>query len=140
MIRLGSENGQMKALTRDDVFIVRLNLLVIMSQAYLKGFPVGSIRAKAIIENSRIIAREIIDWTGGEFTNFRSDNEIRGDRALNHIFYQRVRLLAVMAAGFADGAPMGHFRCRALLENIEYICSTLIFSDNFEMMESLLVA
>ncbi len=130
----------MRDMTVDDIFIVRLNLLVIMSLAYLKGFPLGSVRAKSIIENCKIISKEIIDWTGGEFSNFRSEHEIRGDKYLNHIFYQRVRLLSVMASGFATGAPMGQFRCQALLENIEYISNTITFSNNFEMMESLLVA
>ncbi|WP_027359565.1 hypothetical protein [Desulforegula conservatrix] len=140
MIRKGSAPEQMRDMTVDDIFIVRLNLLVIMSLAYLKGFPLGSVRAKSIIENCKIISKEIIDWTGGEFSNFRSEHEIRGDKYLNHIFYQRVRLLSVMASGFATGAPMGQFRCQALLENIEYISNTITFSNNFEMMESLLVA
>lgn len=140
MIRTGSVPEQMRDMTFDDIFIVRLNLLVIMSLAYLKGFPLGSVRSEAIIENCKIISKEIIDWTGGEFTNFRSDHEMRGDKYLNHIFYQRVRLLSVMASGFASGAPMGQFRCKALLENIEYISNTVTFSNNFEIMESLLVA
>lgn len=140
MLRLGSENDEMKDMTREEIFMFRLNLLVIMSRAYLRGFPLGAFRSKAVTDNAKYIAREIIDWTGGEFTNFRSDNEIRGDKIMNHIFYQRVRLLSVMAAGFATGTPMGQFRRQALLENIEYITSTLTFSDNIDMMESLLVA
>lgn len=138
MIRAGTET--LREMTFDDVFIARLNLLAIMSLAYLKGFPLGSTRSKAIIENCKIISKEIIDWTGGEFTNFRSDHEARGDRLLNHIFYQRVRLLTVMASAFASGAPMGQFRKQALIENIEYITQTITFSNSLDIMESLLVA
>lgn len=140
MLRLGPEPENMKSMTTDEIFILRLNLLVLMSRAYLRDFPLGTHRSEAVIDNAKYIAREIIDWTGGEYSNFRSDHEMRGDKFLNHIFYQRVRLLTVMATGFATGSPMGQFRRKALLENLEYIASTLTFADNMDMMESLLVA
>ncbi len=140
MIRKGADPDCMRDINCGDIFIMRLHLLVIMSLAYLNDFPLGHLRATAVNGNAKIIAREIIDWVGGEFKNFRSEQETRGVKNLDHVFYQRVRLLSVMAAGFASGNPMGQFRKKALYENIEYICRTVIFSDNLDLMEFLQVA
>ena len=52
MIRLGAEPSKMREIELDDVFLSRLQLLIIMSKAYLSGYPLGRHRIKSILENA----------------------------------------------------------------------------------------
>ncbi|MBW2612580.1 MAG: hypothetical protein JRE12_09495, partial [Deltaproteobacteria bacterium] len=46
--RIGPNPGEMRKLQEKDIFISRLQLLVVMSKAYLKDYPLGGYRAGAI--------------------------------------------------------------------------------------------
>ena len=127
MLRLGASAADMRDLDTDDVFISRLKLLVIMASAYLKQYPLGDVRKKAIIQNANQVAREIVDWQG-QVHNFRSDHELKGDASFNHIFFQRVKLLAVMAKALAEDHPMGFHRLKAMEDNLDDICETIRFN------------
>jgi hypothetical protein len=117
----------MSKLNSDDVFISRLKLLVIMASAYLKQYPLGDFRKKAIINNANQVAREIVDWQG-QAQNFRSDHELKNDASFDHIFFQRVKLLSVMAKSLAEGHPMGFHRLKAMEDNLNAICETIRFN------------
>jgi hypothetical protein len=127
MLRLGASAADMRKLTPDDVFISRLKLLVIMTSAYLKQYPLGDFRKKAIIQNANQVAKEIVDWQG-QVQNFRSDHELKGDAPFDHIFFQRVKLLAVMAKSLAEDHPMGFHRLKAMEDNLNAICETIRFN------------
>jgi hypothetical protein len=127
MLRLGASAADMRELNSNDVFISRLKLLIVMSSAYLKQYPLGDFRKKAIINNANQIAREIVDWQGRE-QNFRSIQEYREDAIFDHIFFQRVKLLAVMAKALAEDYPMGFHRLKAMEDNLNSICETIQFN------------
>ena len=76
-----------------DVFFSRLRLLIIMARAFLKNYPVGEHRLRAVIRNAETVARDCVDWNGYH-DNFRSSPESRQLLENDHIFYQRVKLLA----------------------------------------------
>jgi len=57
-----------------------------------------------------------------------------------YIFYQRVKLLAVMAISFAEGNPMTEHRKEALDQNLTTISEALTFSSNISEIEFLKVA
>lgn len=139
-MRRGSAPSDMRPLKSDDLFISRLKLLIIMSKAYLEGYPLGTQRAQAVIDNARAVSREITDWFGGEFVNFRSENEQHQGDPMDYYFFQRVKLLTVMAKGFAEGNPMGEFRKKAMAENLEHICNTLTFDNDLSKLDILQVA
>ncbi|MBW2635785.1 MAG: hypothetical protein JRE14_17085 [Deltaproteobacteria bacterium] len=60
--------------------------------------------------------------------------------ALDHIFFQRVKLLAIMTKSFAESNPMGQHRRMAVRNNIDYICDTLGYVPTTEEIEMLKVA
>ena len=57
-----------------------------------------------------------------------------------HVFFQRVKLLAVMAKAFADDHPMGFYRKKALEDNLEQICEEITFNQQLFGKEFLKVA
>jgi hypothetical protein len=127
MLRLGASAADMREMNSDDVFLSRLKLLIIMSSAYLKEYPLGDYRKKAIIRNANGIARDLVDWQG-QIRNFRSGQEQKGDKTFDHIFFQRVKLLAVMAKALAEDHPMGYHRLKAMEDNLNYICEAIRFN------------
>jgi len=127
MIRLGAALADMHEMEPDDVFISRLKLLIIMSSAYLKRYPLGNYRKAAIIQNANEIARELVDWQG-QVQNFRGEYELKKDTNFNHIFFQRVKLLALMAKAVAEDHPMGFHRVKAMEDNLNYICEAIRFN------------
>lgn len=127
MLRLGSSPPDAREFDNEDVFISRLKLLIIMSAAYLNEYPLGDFRKMAILRNANQIAREIVDWQG-QVNNFRSDYELKGDMDFDHLFFQRVKLLAVMAKAFAEDHPMGYHRQKAMKENLNQICEAITFN------------
>ena len=124
MLRLGSEPDHTREMDLDDIFFARLKLLIIMGKSYLKGSPLGEHRRKAMLENARHIESESID-IGGLAIDHTPPKPSAGVMSYDHVFYQRVKLLAVMIKALGKGFPMGEHRQNAMNENIEAICQTI---------------
>lgn len=129
MIRYGAQAQAMRPMPASELFILRLKLLIIMTKAYIKGNPLGDFRKEAIIETANYIFYEALFQAEKMKT---SDSEAitqsaSQDRKKNseHLFLQRVQLLAVMANSFAKDKPDGNFRKQAMAENIDLICEHL---------------
>lgn len=144
MIKLGPAPVEMRAMSEDDVFSSRLKLLIIMAKAYLREYPLGNYRKKAIIENANhifyhslhIVSESSIFKDKG----FEADIVYRGKTSEEHLFHQRVQLLAVMAKALAEDRLRGHFRKKALTDNLNKICETLIFKFQIRDVNFLKVA
>jgi hypothetical protein len=139
MLRLGSEPDGMREMELDDIFISRLQLLVIMSKAYLGNCPLGRNRVKSILENARFVKTDAIglsedlEWFGKDEG---SSNGLNFDR----IFYQRVKLLAVMAEAFAKGRDLEPYKREALIKNLNSVCDVITFNQQISQMQFLNVA
>ena len=139
MLRLGSPPSQTREMDLDDIFLSRLKLMVVMAKSYLNGCPLGEHRRRSMLENSRYIEAECIDST--DVTTGWVDHSMHpGGADYDHIFYQRVKLLAVMVKAAAKGFPMGEHRQSAMSENLEAVCQTLMFNSKPEDMAFLKVA
>lgn len=139
MNRFGAAPQKMKTMQHHDIFFSRLRLLVIMAKAFLKHYPAGAHRSKAIIRNAEAVTRDCVDWNGYH-NNFRSSRESEKLLENDHIFYQRVKLLAIMAKSFAEGNPVGQHRKMAIQNNIDYMCEALRYAPQEEDFEMLRVA
>lgn len=146
MIRLGPEPVEMRAMSDDDVFSSRLKLLIIMAKAYLKDCPLGNYRKKAIIENANHVfyhslhmVSESLNLKNNGF-DFQADIVSKEKTSEEHLFHQRVQLLAVMAKALAEDRLKGHFRKKALTDNLNKICEALIFKFQIREMDFLKVA
>ena len=139
MNRLGAATQDMKKMQYHDVFFSRLRLLIIMAKAFLKNYPVGQYRLEAVIRNAEAVAKDCVDWNGYH-NNFRSSAESERLLENDHIFYQRVKLLAIMAKSFAEGNPVGPHRKMAIQNNIDYMCEALRFAPQEEDLALLKVA
>ena len=131
--------GQLVNEREDDLFLARLKLLIVMIKASLQDCPVGRCRRATISRNAALVARETVDWRG-YCANFRSDYNAIDGRDLDHVFYQRVKLLTVMAGAIAAGNPIGHHRKIAILDNIRELCTLLQFDTRVQQMPFLKVA
>jgi hypothetical protein len=146
MLRVGPPSGEIRDMTREDIFSSRLKLLIIMSKAYLKKWPIGKYRKRAIIENANFVFYHSLQVVN-ETTSFK-DHELNSKADIDftdgmheeHLFHQRVHLLAVMAKALAEGRLKGHFREKALTNNLNKICESLIFNFNVKDVNFLKVA
>ncbi len=133
MLRLGSSYEQTREMDLDDIFLSRLKLLVVMGKAYLNGFPLGEYRRQAMLENARHIETESIDLGGLIDVPNVNASTSTGTMELDHVFFQRAKLLAVMIKAVAKGFPMGEHRKNAMQENLDIISQVLTINNPAEM-------
>jgi hypothetical protein len=146
MIKFGPPSGKMRAMSIDDIFLSRLKLLIIMAKAYLKNYPIGKYRKTAIIENAHHVfyhsLRLVSETNSFENHASKSQSGITSEIEIEeeHGFHQRVQLLAVMAKALAENRLTGHIRKKALRDNLDRICDTLILKCHVKDLDSLKVA
>ncbi len=146
MIKLGPAPGEMREMSDDDIFLSRLKLLIIMAKAYLKNWPIGNYRKSAIIENAHYVfyhSLKLISkpaFLKNHDLQTHSDSTSGDVTAEEYVFHQRVQLLSVMAKALAENRLSGNFRKKALQDNLDRICETLIFNFHIKDVEFLKVA
>jgi len=146
MIKFGPMPVDMNEMSSDDIFLSRLKLLIIMVKAYLIGYPIGKYRKHAIIENAHYVFYRAMhlntETVQRENQAIYSQTNViyTGETSEWHLIQQRVQLLAVMAKALAEGCPTGKFRIRAINENLDEICKTLIIDFPLKDMNFLKVA
>lgn len=132
MLRLGSKPTQLREMDIDDILLSRLKLLIIMGKSYIEGCPCGRHRRNAMLENARHLESESIDL-GQLDAGPAQPHPKWGSMEVDHIFFQRVKLLAVMIKAIGKGFPMGEHRKHAMRENIDIICETIAFNQPSDM-------
>ena len=146
MIKLGPAPEEMREMSDEDIFLSRLKLLIIMAKAYLKNWPIGNYRKSAIIENAHYVFYHSLKLVSKKafFKNHDlktpSDSTSGDVTAEEYVFHQRVQLLSVMAKALAENRLSGNFRKKALQDNLDRICETLIFNFHIKDVEFLKVA
>jgi hypothetical protein len=139
MLRLGSPADQTREMDLDDIFLSRLKLLILMATAYLKGWPMGEFRCRAMYASAQHMESESIDL-GRLSDNSPYSYDSAATTGHDIVFYQRVKLLAVMIKAVARGYPMGDHRKAAMQVNLDIICRTLPIDIENEEMAFLKVA
>jgi len=130
----------------NDIFLSRMKQLIIMAKAYLKNYPIGKYRKSAVIENTHHVFYNSLQLVSETFffknhesesqSGITSEIEIEEER----LFHQRVQLLAVMVKAGAENRLTGNFRKKALQDNLDRICDTLIFNFHIKDLDVLKVA
>ena len=138
MLRLGAMSDKACEMDLDQIFISRLKLLIIMVRTYLRGYPLGKVRKAAMVKNADYIAAESIDLE--QLIPFRSDPPAKDGMNFDHVFYQRVKLLASMARTIGTNGPMGEHRQAALKDNLEMVSDALRFTSGVKKVAFLKVA
>ncbi|MFO7715189.1 hypothetical protein [Desulfosarcina sp.] len=138
MLRFGAAPEKACEMDLDDIFISRLKLLIIMIRSCLEGYPMGVVRRMAVVSNAGYIAAESIDLE--ELIPLGDKPPLKDGMNFDHIFYQRVKLMASMAKTIGKRYPMGEHRKMALADNLDIICGTLGFSSGVKKVEFLKVA
>ena len=139
MLRLGSAPSQSREMDLDDIFFSRLKLLLIMAKSYLDEHPLGALQRQAVLENARHVETESIELGKSTFT-LSAKSESDEQTELDHVFYQRVKLMSVMMQAVAKGFPIGDSRKNAMRENLQIICRTDMISSQTDYMGLLKVA
>lgn len=124
MKRLITDRTDIKQDDLYNSFFTKLKLLIILSKAFLHGYPIEEQRLKETIKIAEEVVKGCIDWKGQK-DNFRTLAAQKKSIELNHVFYERVKLLAYMAKSFAQGNPVGDHRRMALNKNIDDLCGML---------------
>lgn len=139
MIRLGAEPSKMREIELDDVFMSRLQLLIIMSKAYLSGYPLGRHRIKSILENANHVKLEAVGLEE-DLEWFKKDKAFNDTVGFDSAFYQRVKLLSVMAEAIAKGHDLENQKKEALEKNLNALCESITFNKQVSDMQFLKVA
>ena len=142
MIKLGPTSGERRAMSDDDIFLSRLKLLIIMAKAFLKNCPIGKYRKSAIIENAHNGFYHSLKTAFFMNQDLKTQPGIalEGETEKEYVFHQRVQLLSVMGKALAEDRLTGKFRKKALQDNLDRICETLIFDFHIKDVEFLKVA
>jgi len=146
MIKLGPTPADMREMSPDDIFLLRLKLLIIMVKAYLIGYPLGKYRKRVIIENAHHVFYRAMQMNAESQQNenhlldCQSNVICTKDISEWHHFHQRVQLLAVMAKALAESSPAGKYRIMAINENLDKICETFLIDFKLNDMSFLKVA
>ncbi len=128
MLRLGSHPAHTRHMDIDDIFISRLELLIVMGTAYLNGFPLGEYRCQAMLANARHIETESIDLADFSDPPYLSASNLSSTMGFDHVFFERVKLLSVMIKAVAKGFPIGEHRKNAMQENLDIISQMMTFN------------
>ena len=139
MLRLGSKPDLMREMELDDIFLSRLQLLIIMSKSYLLGYPLGRRRVMSIVENAEYVKTDAIGLAE-DLDFFDPDEKAGAESGFDRIFYQRVKLLAVMAEAFAKGHSLESHKKEALEKNLKSICDAITFNQPVNDIQFLKVA
>lgn len=138
MLRFGAAPDKAGEMDLDHIFISRLKLLIVMTRAYLEGYPFGAVRKTALVGNARYISAESVDLE--QLIPIRTEQPAKDGMDFDHVFYQRVKLLASMAKTIGKNYPIGEHRQTALMDNLDMICNTLDFTCGVKKVEFLKVA
>jgi hypothetical protein len=139
MQRLGSNSEDMRDMNPDDTFLGRVKLLVVMLKTFLGDYPLEGYRTKAILKNAEAVQKVCEDWNQ-YIIQIRSTTEQKEGLEFDHIFHQRVSLLATMSKSFIAGNPMGYHRKMVIRANMDYVCEALQFNPQEEYIKLLKVA
>lgn len=139
MQRFGSNSEDMRDMNHDDTFLGRVKLLVVMLKTFLGDYHLEGYRQKAILKNAEAVQNVCKDWNR-YIIQIRSTAEAKEGLEFDHIFHQRISLLATMAKSFVQGNPMGYHRKMVIRANMEYICDALQFNPQEEEIKFLKVA
>jgi hypothetical protein len=146
MMKLSPTSGETKAMSVHDIFLSRLKLLIIMAKAYLKSYPIGRYRKSAIIDNANHVFylslrfSSEIDFIENHEPESQSGITSKIEIEEERVFHQRVRLLAVIVKAAAENRLTENFGKKALQENLDRICDTLIFDFHIKDLDFLKVA
>jgi len=124
MLRLGSNLFQMRSVRNDDILLSRLKLMIVMAQAYLQEASLGKTSIRSIVRNAGQISHLLTHWNV-HLSKLQINPQSHKNVDIDHIFYQRIKLLAIMVKSIAQGNPLGTRRRAALQNNIDYICEIL---------------
>lgn len=138
-LKFGEDRTGMREMRTEDVLMSRLRLLIVMCAAYLKGYPAEDHRKEAIRTNANNVAKGYADLNVS-LAGVQGDEVSKGGMDFEYVFRQRVRLLALMAKGFVEGNPIGQFREKALVENIDFISKAIDFDGKIINMDFLKLA
>jgi hypothetical protein len=146
MIKLGPPPEETRPMSANDIYLSRLKLLIIMAKAYFKNYPIGKYRKSAIIENAHHVfyySLQFISKTG-YLENYESESQLGIIHDIEveeeHEFHKKAQLLAVMLKAVAENRLTEDFRKKALQDNLDKICDTLMFKFQIKNLEFFKVA
>jgi hypothetical protein len=132
MDKCGPNAKGMRELNHYDTFRSRVKLLVIMLKAFLGDYPQQGIRLNAIAKNAVEVAKICEEYNQCSM-RVRSTSRSNEGFELDHILYQRISLLSVMAKSIVLGNPIGYSRRKVIRDNISYIVDALQFNPQEEI-------
>lgn len=136
MDRCGLNAKDMRDLNHYNTFRSRVKLLVIMLKEFLGDYTQQGIRLDTIAKNAVEVDKICEDWNQCSM-RVRPTSRSNVGFELDHILYQRISLLSVMAKSIVLGNPIGNTRKKVIRDNISYIADALQFNPRIKKLHNL---
>jgi hypothetical protein len=136
MDKCGPNAKDMRELNHYDTFRSSVKRLAIMLKALLGDSTQQGIRLNAIAINAVEVAKICEDWNQCSM-RVRSTSRSNEGFELDHILYQRISLLSVMAKSIVLGNPIGYSRRKVIMDNISYIVDALQLNPRIKTLHNL---
>jgi len=120
MLNLGAKAPQPREMILDDIFLLRLKLLLHMTKDYLEGRDFSDLRRQIVVDNARHIQIESIELGHLDKAGMTDLNE-PSSIFIDHCLYRCANDLAVLMELMAKGAPFDHQRHKTVQERFEAI-------------------
>lgn len=120
MLHLGTKATQPREMILDDIFLLRLKLLLHMVKDYLRGCEFSDLRRQIVADNARHVQIESIEL--GRLDDAGSMDLVgRSSIFIDHYLYRCANELAMLMELMAKGESLDGHRKKALLERFEAI-------------------
>ena len=133
MLNIGAKAPQPREMILDDIFLLRLKLLLRMTKDYLEGRDFSDLRRQIVMDNARHIQIESIElghFDKADMTDLNGTSSI----FIDHCLYRCANDLAVLMEIMARGEPLDHQRHKTVRERFEairHIQKTVHFAELF---------
>ena len=120
MLHLGAKAPQPREMFLDDIFLLRLKLLLHMAMDYLQGFDFSELRRQIVVDNARHVQSESIEL-GRLVRTGQTDPNGPSSVFMDHYLYRCAYELAILMEVMAKGELLDHQRKKALRERFEVL-------------------
>lgn len=124
MERYGPTAKDMREFKHYDTFRSRVKLLIIMLKVCIGDYTLPGIKLNKIAKNVVEVEKICENWNQCSVRMISTSRSNEGFE-LDHILYQRISLLSMIAKSVMLGNPIGHFREKVIRDNISYIVDAL---------------
>jgi hypothetical protein len=121
MLHLGAKALQSREMILDDIYLLRLNLLLHMTEDYFAGRDFSDLRRQIVLQNAHHIRIESVELGGCLDKIEETDQTGKANVLIDQCFYRSAGELAALMELIAKGQPLEDGHKNAMQEKVDAI-------------------